>query len=138
VAIDTFLDGLLLALSYIARPHAGLMISIGFAFETAILGIMTSATLRHKGFPLMVPLMITLLFGVLFFLGGIIGASIFSQGTGSLFVGFISFGVGALLFLVTDDLLIEAREKKSAVTWYTKLQFFVGFLLILVLHELFE
>jgi len=138
VAVDTFLDGILLGLTYVGRPQAGLVIAVGFAFETAILGIMTSSTLQLKGFPLIYPVIIIILFAILFFVGGIIGATIFSQGQGTLFLAFISFGVGALLFLVTDDLLIEAREKKSVVTWYTKFQFFVGFLAVLLVHEALE
>jgi len=138
VGVDTFFDGVLLALGYVATPNAGFILAVAFAFETMILGGMTSITLRHKGFPSFVPIIISVCFALLFFIGGFIGASIFSQASGPLFLAFLSFGVGALSYLVIDDLLIEAREKKSAVNWITKSQFYIGFLAVLILHVALE
>jgi len=136
LAIDTFLDGILLALAYVAEPNAGLVMAIAFAFETAVLGVLTTTTLIHKGFPRIVPVVISIWLASLFFIGGILGSIVLSQGTkGELFLGFLSFGVAALLFLVIDDLLIEAREKKSAITWLTKSQFYVGFISVMIFHE---
>lgn len=43
----------------------------------------------------------------------------------------LSFGLSALLFIVTEELLKEAHEEKETV-WYTS-AFFVGFLLFLIL-----
>ncbi len=43
----------------------------------------------------------------------------------------LSFGLSALLFLVTEELLTEAHEEKETV-WHTSI-FFGGFLLFLIL-----
>jgi len=131
VAVDTFFDGVLLALAYVASPNAGFILAVAFAFETSILGGMTSITLRHKGFPPLIPIIISICFALLFFIGGIIGASIFSQASGALFLAFLSFGVGALSYLVIDDLLIEAREKNQLLTGLQNHNFILGFLLCL-------
>ena len=48
--------------------------------------------------------------------------------------GLLSFGCAALLFLVTEELLIEAHE--SADTAVTTAMFFVGFLIFLLLGML--
>ena len=48
--------------------------------------------------------------------------------------GFLSFGLMALLYLVTEELLVEAHEKPDNV-WITS-AFFVGFLALLALEEL--
>jgi len=36
------------------------------------------------------------------------------------------------MYLVTDDLLVEARENKAAVNWMTKSQFFIGLLAVII------
>ena len=48
--------------------------------------------------------------------------------------GVLSFGCAALLFLVTEELLIEAHE--SADTAFTTTMFFVGLLIFLLLGML--
>jgi ZIP family zinc transporter len=51
--------------------------------------------------------------------------------TGNLLEIVLSFGLAALLFLVTEELLIEAHEETE--TPLLTLSFFVGFLLFLLL-----
>jgi ZIP family zinc transporter len=48
--------------------------------------------------------------------------------------GFFAFGLIALLYLVTEELLVEAHETKDR-PWVTAM-FFVGFLLLLLLEEM--
>ena len=47
--------------------------------------------------------------------------------------GFMSFGLMALLYLVTEELLVEAHEKPD--TPFISAMFFVGFLGLLLLEE---
>ena len=47
--------------------------------------------------------------------------------------GFLAFGLIALLYLVTEELLVEAHEIPDR-PWVTAL-FFIGFLLLLMLEE---
>ena len=47
--------------------------------------------------------------------------------------GFLSFGLIALLYLVTEELLVEAHENPDR-PWVTAM-FFVGFLLLLLLEQ---
>ena len=48
--------------------------------------------------------------------------------------GFLSFGLIALLYLVTEELLVEAHEVPDR-PWVTAM-FFVGFLLLMSLEEM--
>ncbi len=48
--------------------------------------------------------------------------------------GFLSFGLIALLYLVTEELLVEAHETPDR-PWVAAM-FFVGFLLLLSLEEM--
>ena len=48
--------------------------------------------------------------------------------------GFFAFGLVSLLYLVTEELLVEAHETPDR-TWVTAM-FFAGFLALLVIEEL--
>jgi ZIP family zinc transporter len=56
--------------------------------------------------------------------------------------GIVSFGVAALLYLVTEELLIEAHETTEEAgeghVWWVDATFFVGFMLAFVLEKLNE
>lgn len=61
------------------------------------------------------------------------GAAILSTVPPALQVGVLSFGVAALLYLVTEELFVEAHE--VADTTFAVAMFFVGFLLFLVIGQ---
>jgi ZIP family zinc transporter len=48
--------------------------------------------------------------------------------------GFLSFGLMALLYLVTEELLVEAHEKPDSPL--ISAFFFIGFLALLALEEI--
>lgn len=49
----------------------------------------------------------------------------------------ISFGVAALLYLVTEELLLEAHESHDADhVWWIDLCFFIGFMAAFVVEKL--
>jgi zinc transporter ZupT len=68
---------------------------------------------------------------VLVLLWAVASAAVLSPLPSTLQMGVLSFGVAALLYLVTEELLVEAHE--VAETMWAAALFFVGFLLFLVL-----
>lgn len=50
-------------------------------------------------------------------------------------VGLVSFGVAALLYLVTEELLLEAHENCHAHKWWIDMWFFVGFMASFILAK---
>ena len=131
VGIDLCVDGTLLGLA----AGQGLLKSIGLivalTLEIGFLVLSTTTTLLSKGYTekrsLFSTIGISLLFPVFafcsyFFLQGLSGAYL---------VGAISFAVAALLYLVFEELLVEAHEKEDAA-WITAL-FFLGFLVIFII-----
>lgn len=44
-----------------------------------------------------------------------------------LFVGMLSFGTSALLFMVAEELLLEAHEAGGTHVWWVDLQLYTGF-----------
>jgi zinc transporter, ZIP family len=66
--------------------------------------------------------------------GALLGRTLLADASVHTLAGLLSFGCAALLFLVTEELLIEAHE--SADTAVTTTMFFVGFLVFLLLGML--
>ena len=68
---------------------------------------------------------------LLIIVGGLAGAGAASAvaAAPALHTGLISFGVAALLYLVTEELLLEAHESQGDEehVWWVDLMFFVGF-----------
>ena len=68
---------------------------------------------------------------LLFLAGAAVGATLLQGLSGHALEIVLSFGLAALLFLVTEELLVEAHE--AAETPALTAAFFVGFLLFLIL-----
>ena len=67
----------------------------------------------------------------LMIVGAVLGRTLLADASVHTLAGLLAFGCAALLFLVTEELLIEAHE--SANTSVTTAMFFVGFLIFLLL-----
>lgn len=133
VGIDILIDGLVLGLAFVAGAKAGLLLTIALTLEVLFLGVTVTeelgSTLKSKvkivgiaaGLGLLLPLGVVLATSVAGLPPTIIG-------------GFLSFGLMALLYLVTEELLVEAHAKPD--TPLISAMFFAGFLGLLLLEEL--
>ena len=66
--------------------------------------------------------------------GGVLLSAPIEYASAPVKTGLFAFGLVALLYLVTEELLVEAHEQAEDTPWITAL-FFVGFLVLLVLQE---
>lgn len=133
VGIDIFIDGLVLGLAFVAGARAGMLLTIALTLEVLFLGLTLvtelGETIRSKarivaiaaGIGLMLPL-------------GAAAATPVALLPPIYIVGFLSFGLMALLYLVTEELLVEAHEKPD--TPLITSMFFIGFLGLLLIEEL--
>ena len=123
LGIDLAVDGLLVALALGAGAARGLVLASGVGFETLFLGLALAATCRGK---------MTWLVGstigltVALILGGLLGFILLDQLNGPWQLALLSFGAAALLYLVTEELLVEAHRGDGETTIGSAL-FFVGF-----------
>jgi zinc transporter, ZIP family len=131
VAVDILVDGLVLGIGFAAGPKQGLLLTIALTIEILFLGLSVSAALSGRTSPLRVVIS-TGLIALLLPVGAIAGTSVASLPERYL-APFFAFGLIAFLYLVTEELLVEAHEKPDSPS-ITAL-FFVGFLLILLLDE---
>jgi ZIP family zinc transporter len=116
VGIDLFIDGVLIALGFAAGVKGGIVLLAGLTLETLSLGLSSAPSLVRSG----------LSKARVVLLAGVAGVGL----SGSLLAGILGFGVAALLYLVTEELLTEAHE--GADTPVITATFFAGFLLPLL------
>lgn len=141
VSLDSFVDGFLIGLAYVASSRAGLIMAAATCIEMGFLGLTYSATLRGvtRFYRKQIPLV--LVPPCLIVLGGAIGAALGDVATSSpgLFVGFVAFSIVALLFLVTQELIIEAHENQDgAEIWWINIWLFIGILVVIVVEKVTE
>ena len=132
VAVDILIDGLLLGLGFANGARAGLLLAIALSFELLFLGLSVTSelaeALESRGRAFLVVGALVLLLPV----GAALGAPAAALPP-VLLTGLLAFGLVALLYLVTEELLVEAHGGPEA-PWVTAM-FFAGFLLLLLLEE---
>ncbi|WP_332248024.1 ZIP family metal transporter [Legionella tunisiensis] len=119
-----------------AGAKGGILIAIALAMEILFLGLSTTATLGSRSVGVNARLLLSICLALLIPLGSIVGAALLSQLPMAITDGFLAFGVAALLYLVTEELLTEAHEQAFTETPDITACFFVGFLCILLLENL--
>lgn len=131
IATDIFIDGLLLGIGFAAGNTEGVLLAIALSVELLSLGMATATELmNNKLSRKRSATFIAALAGV-FFISAILGATLLQHLPHSALEIVLSFGLSALLFLVTEELLIEAHEEKETI-WHTS-AFFIGFLAFMML-----
>lgn len=129
-AADVFIDGFLFSVGFGAGHKAGVILAIALAVEAVFLAmtvtgaVPASARRRRLATPL-------LLAGLLA-TGALVGALLLSVVSGAVLTGLIAFGAVALLYLVVEELLVEAHE--AVETPFAIAMFFTAFLLLLLLE----
>ena len=136
VGTDALVDGLLIGISSASGAQAGFVITSALSIEMGFLGLTFASTLRKQSRQMR--LLAILLPPLLLLLGGVCGGAITSLLASSppLHTGLLAFGVAALLYLVTEELLLEAHAAQPEEhIWWVDAMFFVGFYLSLLLEK---
>ena len=132
VAVDLLTDGLLLGIGFAAGAKEGFLLTLALTIEILFLGLSTSSALRKVGVSRDRTMITTVGLAVLLALGATAGALLLGGLSNSNLEVLLSFGCAALLYLVTEELLVEAHEEPE--TPLTSSTFFAGFLLVLMLR----
>ncbi|NOY98410.1 MAG: transporter [Chloroflexi bacterium] len=131
VGIDILIDGLLIGIGFTAGAEVGILLTIALTIELLFLGLSVSVALNQAGIARGRIMAITAGLASLVLVGAVFGASVLAGLAGSALVAMLALGAAALLYLVTEELLIEAHERPD--TLLTTTMFFAGFLLLYVL-----
>lgn len=123
VFIDAAVDGLIIGAGFAASKETGLILAIGLSVEMLFLGLsLVSNTM--KGWRIVG---LTTLLGIDMIASILLGNYFLTGASTAIISAILAFGVAALLYLVTEELLIEAhtvQEKPTSVLWL-----FSGFLM---------
>ena len=132
VGIDVLIDGLVLGVAFNAGARAGLLLAVALTLEILSLGLALTASLGEF---MKSRILIVATVGLLSLLlpAGALLALPAATLPPVLFTGVLALGLVALLYLVTEELLVEAHEVKD--TPLVAAMFFVGFLAVIVLDE---
>mmetsp|Transcript_24751 Transcript_24751/g.60813 ORF Transcript_24751/g.60813 Transcript_24751/m.60813 type:complete len:313 (+) Transcript_24751:242-1180(+) len=135
VCVDSILDGLLIGISTAAGPSAATMLSLSLSVEMSFLGL-TLAT-AMAGYPSKSSVPASFLGPAFIITGASIGSLISSalSSNPTALIGMLSFGVAALLFMVAEELLLQAHENGKHV-WWVDVQLYVGFFVSILLGKL--
>lgn len=131
IGVDVTIDGLLIGIGFTAGAKEGILLIVALTLELLSLGLATSATLSKSGISRGRSIAITSGLALLPFIGASVGASVLGGLSGGMLEAVLAFGVAALLYLVTEELLVEAHEVPE--TPLITATFFIGFLLLLII-----
>jgi ZIP family zinc transporter len=133
VGIDMLIDGVLIGVTFLDNPDTGIIIAVALAIEVLFLGVAGVVALPRELGTLR-KLAVPATFGLLL-VSGVTGGVLALDGvTGAPIAIILAFGSAALLYLVTEELLVKAG--KVPETPVSTTLFFVGFLAIFLLDML--
>jgi ZIP family zinc transporter len=131
IAVDLLIDGLLIGIGFTAGVKEGRLLTLALTVELLSLGLAVAVTLGDAGAKRARIVATTAILATTLLVGAVGGATLLVGLPPVALEIVFSFGLAALLFLVTEELLTEAHEVPET-PWITS-AFFFGFLLFLVL-----
>lgn len=109
VGIDIAIDGLVLGIGFAAGERTGVLLAIALSIEILFLGVTVANELNETASSKLRVVAVTGALVLLLPIAAAISTPV-AAFPPSVVVGFLSFGLMALLYLVTEELLVEAHE----------------------------
>lgn len=134
VGIDLLIDGLLIGLGSTLGPSQSLILTIALTIEILFLGLAVCLQLLDIGISPTRAATVTAVLGLATAVGAIGSAALLGDASETTLAAVLAFGAAALLYLVVEELLVEAHEE--AETPILGAMFFVGFLGLYLLAEI--
>ena len=131
IGVDVFIDGLLLGIGFATGDKAGMLLAFAIALEMCSMGIATALEMMNEGISKKKSIIHIVALSILFIISAVLGGTLLQNLDGKWMELVLSFGLSALLYLVTEELLVEAHSEEDK-PFYTA-TFFLGFLVFLVL-----
>ena len=133
LAVDILIDGIVLGIAFASGDRQGLLLTLALTVEVLFLALsITEAASRLVQSPARV-VGLTAAIAALLPLGASTGIPLSRLGP-AILDGLFAFGLMALLYLVTEELLVEAREVEERPA--STAMFFIGFVLLVVVEQL--
>ena len=137
VGVDVFVDGMLIGVGFALGQRQGVLLALALSGCAVSLGLATASALLRSGVSPPKAAGWTSGIALLPPLGAALGALMVANLRGGWMEGVLAFTCAALMYLVAEELLLEAHEgegeRESAFMTAT---FFLGFLAILIANML--
>ncbi len=130
IAIDLLIDGVLMGIGFVTNQETGIFLAVAISVELLSLGMATSITLGNANINRKKTIFTILGLSILVFGSTLLSAALLAGVSTGFLEIILAFGLAALLYLVTEELLVEAHESKQNI-WLTA-AFFGGFLLFML------
>jgi zinc transporter ZupT len=138
IVIDAALDGLLIGISTAIDPSTGPILSASLTVESTFFGITIATALRGRGISPGLLLGASALGPVGLLAGSIAGGALAPTLIDSpvLLAGLLGFGTSTILFMVAEELLLEAHEEGGEHIWWVDFQLYTGFFASVMVEKL--
>lgn len=134
IGIDLLIDGLLVGVGAAVSTDAAVVLTIALTVEVLFLGLAIALQLRGSGVSAVRSASITAALSLLVALGALLGAVLLAGASNAVLVLVLAFAAAALLWLVVEELLVEAHETPQRPLM--AVMFFVGFLALYAVEGL--
>lgn len=131
VGVDVLLDGFLIGISFAAGAKEGTLLTLALTLELLSLGLAVATALGKTEKRRLHVIVTTSLLFLMLLVGAGLSTVLLGALTEKMLEVVLSFGLAALLYLVTEELLMEAHKEPE--TPFTTGLFFAGFLVFLLL-----
>ena len=134
VGVDLVVDGLLVGVGVTLGQGAGLVLTVALTLEVLFLGLAVTAQLVQAGVTRVRAAATTSVLSLGVALGAVAGAVLLDGAPDRAQAMVLAFAAAALLWLVVEELLVEAHERTETPLLTT--MFFVGFIALYGLETL--
>ncbi len=134
VAVDVIVDGFLIGVSFAANEQAGQFLTIALGLEMFSLGLALSTSLSQSTIQRINSMLIITALASTVVASAVASHFIIHFIPANSIPLLLAFGLAALLYLVTEELLHEAHQLPDNA--YITATFFLGFLIFLILSML--
>lgn len=132
VGVDIAVDGLLIGIAFAAGAKTGVLVMVALTLELLFLGLATAAAMGRIGASRVRVIGTTVGLSVVLAVAAVLGVVLLGGLSGAALEATLAFGAAALLYLVTEELLVEAHEVPETPT--TTALFFLGFIALFVIE----
>lgn len=130
--VDTLVDGLVIGLGFVLGSGTGALLAVALAVELLFLSLSTASSLGQSGASGWKMISASSGLGLLIMVGALAGVILLGGASEALITAVLAFGAVALLYLVTEELLVEAHEAPETA-WDTAV-LFAGFILVFIIE----
>ena len=133
-AVDTLVDGFVIGLGFVVGGGAGPLLALALGVELFFLALSAAGSVGESGRSRAWMVGVGAGLGILVMVGAVLGVTLLGSAPQAIVIAVLAFGAIALLYLVTEELLVTVRNV-SETPWHT-LVLFAGFILVFVIEML--